>query len=236
MRGKGLGLICHFLNALRARGVPVLTGQQVERLAVEDGRVTGVIMASGERIAARKGVIVGTGGYSANAQMSRDFEQIPRHRSGARQPVARVARPATASSYGAEIGGILHKIQNSLRVMLSYTIPPDEPGKPGLCVHAGIVELCSPHTMVVNKYGKRFADETFFQGIVPALRHLDPMKHEYPNLPALPDLRFAVSQALLVRATSRSAATCPRPCRAPRRCAELAAQARHRCRWRWRTP
>ena len=40
---------------------------------------------------------------------------------------------------GAEIGGILHKIQNSLRVMLSYTIPPDEPGKPGLCVHAGIV-------------------------------------------------------------------------------------------------
>ncbi len=58
------------------------------------------------------------------------------------------------------------------------------PGKPGLCVHAGIVELCSPHTMVVNKYGKRFADETFFQGIVPQLRYLDPMKHEYPNLPA----------------------------------------------------
>jgi len=26
---------------------------------------------------ARKGVIIGTGGYSANAQMSRDFEQTP---------------------------------------------------------------------------------------------------------------------------------------------------------------
>ena len=38
--------------------------------------------------------------------------------------------------------------------------------------------------MVVNRYGKRLADETFFQGIVPALRHLDPMRHEYPNLPA----------------------------------------------------
>jgi 3-oxosteroid 1-dehydrogenase len=183
MRGKGLGLICHFLNALRVRGVPVLTNQQVDRLAVEAGRVTGVIMASGERITGRKGVIVGTGGYSANAEMSRDFEQIP----GIDQEPDSLSLASLTGDglvLGAEIGGILHKIQNSLRVMLSYTIPPDEPGRPGLCVHAGIVELCSPHTMVVNKYGKRFADETFFQGIVPQLRYLDPMKHEYPNLPA----------------------------------------------------
>jgi 3-oxosteroid 1-dehydrogenase len=183
MRGKGLGLICHFLNALRVRGVPVLTGQQVDCLAVEDKRVAGVIMASGERITARKGVIIGTGGYSANAQMSRDFEQIP----GIDQEPDSLSLASLTGDglvYGAEIGGILHKIENSLRVMLSYTIPPDAPGKPGLCVHAGIVELCSPHTMVVNKYGKRFADETFFQGIVPQLRYLDPMKHEYPNLPA----------------------------------------------------
>jgi 3-oxosteroid 1-dehydrogenase len=183
MRGKGLGLICHFLNALRMRGVPILTDQQVDCLAVEGQRVTGVIMASGERIAARKGVIIGTGGYSANAQMSRDFEQIP----GIDQEPDSLSLASLTGDglvLGAEIGGILHKIQNSLRVMLSYTIPPDEPGKPGLCVHAGIVELCSPHTMVVNKYGKRFADETFFQGIVPQLRYLDPTKHEYPNLPA----------------------------------------------------
>jgi 3-oxosteroid 1-dehydrogenase len=183
MCGKGLGLICHFLNALRVRGVPVLTNQQVDCLAVEAGRVTGVIMASGERITGRKGVIVGTGGYSANAEMSRNFEQIP----GIDQEPDSLSLASLTGDglvLGAEIGGILHKIQNSLRVMLSYTIPPDEPGRPGLCVHAGIVELCSPHTMVVNKYGQRFADETFFQGIVPQLRYLDPMKHEYPNLPA----------------------------------------------------
>src|SRR4029077_16003307 len=65
-----------------------------------------------------------------------------------------------------------------------YTIPPEMPGGTATCVHAGIVELCSPHTVVVNKYGRRFADETFFQGIVPQLRLFDPMRHEYPNLPA----------------------------------------------------
>ena len=163
--------------------MPVLTDQRVDRLIVEDRRVTGVAMKDGARTAAMKGVIVATGGYSANARMSRDFEQIL----GIDQEPDSLSLASLTGDglvLGAEIGGILYKIENSLRVMLSYTIPADEPGKPGVCVHAGIVELCSPHTMVVNKYGRRFADETFFQGIVPSLRLFDPMKHEYPNLPA----------------------------------------------------
>jgi 3-oxosteroid 1-dehydrogenase len=55
-------------------------------------------------------------------------------------------------------------------VMLAYTIPPVSPGDKPTCIYAGIVELCSPHTIVVNRSGRRFADETFFQGIVPQLR------------------------------------------------------------------
>jgi 3-oxosteroid 1-dehydrogenase len=183
MRGKGLGLICHFLNVLRARGVPVLTDQPVEALAVEDKRVTGVVMAAGKTVTARKGVIIATGAYSANRQMNWDYEQLP----GIDQAPSTLSLASLTGDglvMGAEIGGVLHKIQNSLRVMLSYTIPPERPGATPVCVHAGIVELCSPHTMVVNRYGRRFADETFFQGIVPQLRHFDPARHEYPNLPA----------------------------------------------------
>jgi len=78
----------------------------------------------------------------------------------------------------------VHKTENSLLVMLAYVIPPETPGGEPTCVRAGIVELCSPHTILVNRYGRRFADETFFQGIVPQLRLFDPARHEYPNLPA----------------------------------------------------
>src|SRR5439155_25903769 len=85
---------------------------------------------------------------------------------------------------GGEIGGLLHKIENSLRVMLSYTIPPGVPGGTPTCVYTGIVELCSPHTMLVNKHGLRFADETFCQGIVPQLRLFASVRHEPANLPA----------------------------------------------------
>jgi 3-oxosteroid 1-dehydrogenase len=47
MRGKGLGLICRFVAALRERGVPILTNQPVVRLALDSGRVTGVVMGLG---------------------------------------------------------------------------------------------------------------------------------------------------------------------------------------------
>jgi 3-oxosteroid 1-dehydrogenase len=118
MRGKRLGLICHFLKVLRARGVTVLTDQQVERLAVENERVTGVVMRSGETIRARKGVILATGGYGANPQMSWEFEQLP----GFAQEASGLT-PASLTGdglvLGAEIGGMLHKIENSLRVMLA---------------------------------------------------------------------------------------------------------------------
>jgi len=183
MRGKGLGLICHFLKVLHARHVTVLTDQHVESLVVEDKRVTGVVLRSGECIGARKGVILATGGYGANPQMSGQFEQLPGFASEA-SGLMPASLTGDGLVLGAEIGGVLHKIENSLRVMLSYTIPPETSGGTPTCVYAGIVELCSPHTMLVNRYGLRFADETFFQGIVPQLRLFDPVRHEYPNLPA----------------------------------------------------
>ena len=183
VRGKGLGLICHFLRLLLDRDVPIRTDQHVERLAVENDRVTGVVMRCGQLIEARKGVILATGGYGANPQMSQEFEQLPGY---ARDDAGLMPASLTGDGLvlGAEIGGVLHKIENSLRVMLSYTIPSEAPGESAASVHTGIVELCSPHTLLVNKYGRRFADETFFQGIVPHLRMFDPARHEHPNLPA----------------------------------------------------
>jgi 3-oxosteroid 1-dehydrogenase len=115
--------------------------------------------------------------------MVREFEQLPGFVDG---PSGLVPESLTGDGLvlGAELGGIVHKIENSLRVMLAYTIPPERPGDAPVCVHAGIVELCSPHTILVNRSGRRFADETFFQGIVPQLRLFDPARHDYPNLPA----------------------------------------------------
>ena len=183
MCGKGLGLIVHFLRALLARNVPIRTGRSVERLDLEDGRVTGVVLASGETIAARRGVVIATGGYHANPELAQHYEGLP----GMLQGPSSLA-PASITGDGlvlaGEIGAVIHKVENNLKLQLAYTVPAERSGALPVCVHAGIVELCSPHTLVVNRAGQRFADETFFQGMVPRLRDYDALRRAYPNLPA----------------------------------------------------
>jgi hypothetical protein len=63
---------------------------------------------------------------------------------------------------------------------------------------AGISEMCSPHTIVVNQSGQRFADESYFQSVVPALRQFDTLKHDYANLPCflIFDQQFTASYSL----------------------------------------
>ena len=178
MRGKGVGLVCHFVKALHARTVPIRTGQRVARLAFNGKRVTGVEMAGGGSIEARKAVVLATGGYDWNVGMAKQFEGFP-------EVVSIGPRSLTGDGIvlAAEIGAPIHRIQNSLYVMLGFTIPSEDPAKPPVSCRAGIVELFSPHTMIVNRFGKRFADESFFQGIVPSLRQFDTLRHEYVNLP-----------------------------------------------------
>ena len=114
------------------------TDQDVANLAVENGGVTGVVMNSGEFVAAKKGVVLATGGYGANPQMSWEFEQLPgfAHEASGLTPASLTG---DGILLGAEIGGIVHRVENSLRVMLSYTIPPEQPGGTATCVYAGIV-------------------------------------------------------------------------------------------------
>jgi 3-oxosteroid 1-dehydrogenase len=178
MRGKGLGLVCHFVKALSDRRIPIRTGQQVESLAFDGRRVTGVRMTGGETIAAARGVVLATGGYDWNVELARGLEGLPDL-----VPMGPESLTGDGLTLGAEVGAIVHRIQNSLFIMLGYTVPSAEPGKPPVSCRAGIVELFCPHTLIVNRAGRRFADESFFQGIVPKFRQFDALKHEYPNIP-----------------------------------------------------
>jgi len=117
-----------------------MTGQSVARLAVDGGRVVGVVMVSGELIEARRGVILATGGYGADLQMSWEFEQLPGF---AHVGSGLIPQSLTGDGLvmGAEIGGIVHKVENSLRVMLSYTIPAEAPGGRKISPHTSTTSL-----------------------------------------------------------------------------------------------
>jgi 3-oxosteroid 1-dehydrogenase len=193
MRGKGVGLVTHFVKMLLDRDVPIYLGAKVDGLAVAGGQVTGVRMADNALLSARKGVVLATGGYEWNKDLMRDFDLIP-----GLQPLSPPSSTGDGLIMGAEIGAAIRRVQNNLSVMLGYHLVPDEPSRELIQCAAGISEMCSPHTIVVNKAGERFADESYFQSVVPELRKFETLKHDYANLPCflIFDQQFAANYSL----------------------------------------
>ena len=193
IRGKGVGLVTHFVKALLARDVPLRLDQAPQRLIVDGARVAGVEMTDGDQLLARHGVVIATGGYEWNAELMRDFDPLP-----GLQPLSPPTLTGDGLIMGAEIGAAIRRIQNNLNLMLGFTLIPDEPGRAPIQCMAGISEMCSPHTMVVNRAGERFADESYFQSVVPALRRFDTLTHAHVNLPCwlIFDSQYVANYAL----------------------------------------
>ena len=177
MRGKGLGLVCQFLKALLARNVEIVTGQSARQLVLDKGHVRGVVTDGGS-IRARHGVVLATGGYESNPTLVAAFEGLPGWMSQCPTSVT-----GDGLVLGTEVGGAIHLIRNNMGLFLGFGIPlNDRTAEPEFHL-AGIIELCSPHTMVVNQSGRRFSDEAYFQGMIPSLRQFDTLTHHYANLP-----------------------------------------------------
>jgi 3-oxosteroid 1-dehydrogenase len=197
MRGGGTGLVAWFIRLAAARGVEIRTGSAVERLITEAGHVTGVITSRGERIEARRGVVIACGGYESNPDLVASYEALPGFQS---------MFPDSVSGDGlimaTEIGAAVRVIGNNLSVFMGFRNPDDAPpGGTAICRLSGTQELPSKHTMVVNRYGRRFTDETFFQAAAPSLRLFDVNTREQPNLPCffIFDSQYACSQSFAGR-------------------------------------
>lgn len=176
MRGKGLGLACQLLKQLLARKVAIVNSCTVVQLMVRSDRVIGVELAD-RQVTAKRGVVLATGGYESNGHLVRAFEGLPGWMSQVPPSVT-----GDGLTLGSEIGGAVHTLRNNMQLFLGFGIPVEEGHDPEFHL-AGIIELCSPHTMVVNAAGRRFADEAFFQGVISTLKYFDTLTHSYPNLP-----------------------------------------------------
>ena len=178
MRGRGVGLITHFLKQLLKRDVPVHASRPVDRLLTEDGRVAGVILADGTAVGAKHGVFVATGGYEANPELVEIYEGLPGWLSMAPSSVA-----GDGMKMGMEIGAACRTIHNNIALFLGFNMPPTKPGGQYSFRLCSIGEMLCPHTVVVNKAGHRFEDELYFPSMAPALRQFVTATHNYANLP-----------------------------------------------------
>jgi len=181
VRTFGAGLAGHFFKSVLDRGVPVELETPAQALLVEDHRVVGVELRSdGETrsIRARKGVVLATGQYSANRRLMGWFDEF-----NSWPPGGAPRNQGDGSIMALEHGAAFSVQHWNLTLMLGFHVPGEEADGQPLTHGAGSRELTYPHSILVNRRGRRFADESVFGDVAAKLRHFDAETHGLVNLP-----------------------------------------------------
>lgn len=179
--GMGMALIGHLLKACLDRGIEPILVTRARELVIEDGRVIGL---RAERfgkdfyIHSRQGVILACGGFEWNEELKAQF--LP-------GPITHPTSPPfnegdglkMAMAVGADLGNM-----SECWGMPSAMVPGEEyEGRQLNRILLG--ERRAPHSIMVNRYGKRFTDEVAsYNDINKAFHILDPVAHDYTNIPA----------------------------------------------------
>ena len=177
LEGQGRALVAGLLEACLARGVQVATGARAVRLLTEDGAVTGVELAGRDKVAA-DAVVLATGGFEYDPDLVRDFLRGPLTRGvGAASNTGDGLR--MAMRVGAQLGNMREAWWSPV-----VTLPGFRKDGGRNCLLSSR-ERALPGSLMVNRYGRRFANEAAnYNAFGGAFHQLDSSRLEYPNLPA----------------------------------------------------
>ena len=180
LEGLGRALVGGLLKAALQRGVHVATGSRGLRLLTDDGAVTGVEIedADGVHAVHAGAVVLATGGFEYDRALVRDFLRGPLTEPfGAPTDTGDGLR--MAMRVGAQLGNMREAWWSP--IVLS-------PGTRRDGGHNGLLasrERALPGAIMVNRYGRRFANEAAnYNAIGGAFHRLDESKLDYLNVPA----------------------------------------------------
>jgi 3-oxosteroid 1-dehydrogenase len=179
----GRGLCGSFAcAALVDRQIPCLTGHRAVEILSHDSAASGVVAATPGgntvEVRARRAVILATGGYGW-ASDAADLEGLPDF-AEAGPPTIQGDHLALATRLGAAVARGCGP-QFSMGAVINVNDVHPGTGKP-VCRQLFDV-MGMPHTLVVNRAGIRFGDESYYVGINEALRHWDPLGKRWTNFP-----------------------------------------------------
>jgi 3-oxosteroid 1-dehydrogenase len=177
----GVGLSAGFIReALVLRDVECRIEHRVTELLTESDRVTGVVAqtpAGPIAIGARLGVLIASGSYG-NAPDAAELEDVPELIEAA-PPVVDGDGLSLAQSVGAAtIRGA------DPFVVLGLRFGSDT--HPGTVVplYSQLLEnLGFPHSLVVNREGRRFGDESYYGALIRGVRSFDSHHNRWANYP-----------------------------------------------------
>jgi succinate dehydrogenase/fumarate reductase flavoprotein subunit len=177
-RGAGQGLVGPLLKGCLDRGIEPRTGMRAVELVRTDGRISGVRFETADgpvEVAATRGVIMATGGFEWDPELVRAF---------ARGPLVRSASVPTNTGDGLKmamrIGASLGNMREAWWVA---TIDVPVGGRTAAWQVNG--ERTRPHSIMVNKLGRRFTNEAAnYNALGAAFHAIDVTSYDYVNHPA----------------------------------------------------
>lgn len=174
---RGRALVAPLIKACADLGVTLVTDCPVERLLVSDGTVVGVTAAGGLRVEGAE-VVLACGGFEWAPDMVADFLSGPVH--GSCSPPHNTGDGIRmAAKAGAGLGSMREAWWGPM-----VLVPGDETdGAPTATLLR--FERTGPHTVIVNRAGRRFVNEAHnYNDMTKAFHLFDPRAYEYANLPA----------------------------------------------------
>jgi len=182
LRAFGSSMMAFLLKAaLIDRRIPAYTETPARALITdEEGAVIGVRAEQNGRdftVRARQGVVMSIGGYDHNAPMATRYENMHERESACPPGV-----DGDNITLGCEIGAAVANVPpTNLANFFGYNIPGEEHfGKP---LYRIVFECGVPHSVLINRAGERFCDESFYKDSNARLRTWDGHKQDLPNVP-----------------------------------------------------
>ncbi|MFI9175450.1 3-oxosteroid 1-dehydrogenase [Streptomyces lincolnensis] len=164
----GQSLAAGLRKGLLDAGVPVRLGTPLTELYVENGTVAGAVTPGG-LFRARRGVIVGSGGFEHNAAMREQYQRQP---IGTRWTVGAKENTGDGIRAGQRLGADVALMDDA---WWGPAIPlPDEP-------YFCLAERTLPGGLIVNQAGRRFVNEAAPYGDV-----VHTMYERHPTDPDIP--------------------------------------------------
>ena len=150
----GNALAGRLLHALLGRAVGIRTGAAVAGLIERDGRVDGVTLADGERLLARRGVVLATGGFSRHPALRRRLlpEPVAEH-----SPLVESVT-GDGVELGLHAGGRLGEGHAATSFWAPMSIRPRPDGSTAVFPHF-VLDRGKPGLIAVDRNGRRFLNE-----------------------------------------------------------------------------
>jgi 3-oxosteroid 1-dehydrogenase len=179
-RCLGPGLIAYFVKGALDRGIAMQTGVNVEELVADGERVIGVRATKDGApffVKANKGVVIAVSSYERNRDYARTI--------GQQIDVESVIMPEIDGAHLRLAGAIGARVARVPDVtMLGFQIPGEELQE-GVPMWRNVMAFAGlPHSLIVNRAGKRFANESFYRSLYFAIDAIDGNTQTHPNFPA----------------------------------------------------